>query len=110
MAQRNLRCLGWASFPLELMTSGSGVSAYSQSRPLRAGEQIDFCVIHSWHDDPVAKWDVLQRLAAQFSDKHGREPTFWLDKACIDQSSIGDGLRTLIPIEWDIICFFFSFM
>ena len=30
--------------------------------------------------------------------KHGREPTFWLDVACINQDMISDGLKVL-PIN-----------
>ena len=55
---------------------------------------IFFCS-HSWYDDPVAKFESLQQVAASFSAQHGRPPTFWFDKACIQQDNIGDGLRVL---------------
>ena len=50
---------------------------------------------HSWHDDAEAKWGSLQRSAEQFKALNGRYPTFWLDKVCIDQTCIADGLRAL---------------
>ena len=33
-----------------------------------------------------------------FKTNYYREPTLWLDKVCIDQSAIDDGLRTL-PVK-----------
>ena len=50
---------------------------------------------HSWHDNADAKWAALQRAAEEFRASNGRYPTFWLDKVCIDQNNIGDGLRSL---------------
>jgi hypothetical protein len=49
----------------------------------------------SWHDDPDVKYATLEAAAFSFRAKHGRDPTFWLDKVCIHQSRIGDGLRSL---------------
>ena len=59
------------------------------------GEQIDFFLSHSWHDDANIKYDALEAFVRKFVARKGREPTFWLDKVCIDQSNIGDGLRVL---------------
>ena len=53
---------------------------YDLSRPLRAGETIDFFMSHSWKDDPVAKHAALEEIASDFHRKNGRHPTFWLDK------------------------------
>ena len=50
---------------------------------------------HSWYDDADIKWSTLQGIAEKFRTRHGRYPTFWLDKTCIDQNNIKDGLRTL---------------
>ena len=41
---------------------------------------------------------VLKEVVQTFQAEHGRTPTFWLDKSCIDQTSIQDGLRVL-PIN-----------
>ena len=64
-------------------------------KPLRPGECIDYFMSHSWHDNAESKWLALVRLAEQFKVHHGRYPTFWIDKVCIDQNRIADGLRTL---------------
>ena len=34
-------------------------------------------------------------MAHRFKARHRREPTFWLDKVCIDQDNIADGLKVL---------------
>ena len=34
-------------------------------------------------------------MAEDFFSHHGRYPTFWVDKICIDQRQIADGLRVL---------------
>merc|ERR1711974_80193 len=40
----------------------------------------------------------MGKEAAAFAIRHQREPTFWLDKVCIDQSNLIDGLKAL-PIN-----------
>jgi len=80
------------------LTSGSSlVSAelYNLSRPVKPGEVVDFFMSHSWHDDPIEKWQKLQRLADTFFKVHSRYPTFWLDKVCINQKNIAEGLKVL---------------
>merc|ERR1712216_7635 len=42
-----------------------------------------------------AKWSILETVATKFIRAKSREPTFWLDKTCIDQANIADGLRIL---------------
>ena len=37
----------------------------------------------------------LGDVSVKFAESSGREPTFWLNKACIDQDNIADGLRCL---------------
>uniref|UniRef100_A0A7S2NLC2 TIR domain-containing protein n=1 Tax=Zooxanthella nutricula TaxID=1333877 RepID=A0A7S2NLC2_9DINO len=58
-------------------------------------QSCDAFISHSWHDDPHAKWDALQTWRAQFILKHGREPSVWFDKCCIDQRNIDADLRCL---------------
>ena len=41
---------------------------------------VDYFVSHSWRDDLEAKWDILQKIRANFMKKHGRECVVWLDK------------------------------
>ena len=37
----------------------------------------------------------MQQVVGAFMQRHHFEPPFWLDKACVDQENIADGLRTL---------------
>ena len=46
----------------------------------------------------MAKWQALADVARRFASSRGRDASFWLDKACIDQANISDGLRVL-PIN-----------
>jgi len=55
----------------------------------------DFFVSHSWRDSPALKWTAIRQVAASFEAEYGREPTFWIDKYCIDQSNITSSLRYL---------------
>ena len=66
-------------------------------RKLRPNEPfIDFFLSHSWHDDATAKSAVVEMVKGRFKGANGgREPTFWLDKVCIDQSNISEGLKVL---------------
>ena len=82
---------------LELLQKSSKVhiNCFSLSRPVKKGEFIDFFISHSWLDDPTLKWHALQLLADEFTLEVGRQPTFWFDKACIDQQNIEDGLAML---------------
>ena len=50
---------------------------------------------HSWHDDAEAKWVKLVEIMGDFRRLHNRYPTFWLDKVCINQERIADGLKVL---------------
>ena len=38
----------------------------------------------------------LERVVADFFSMHHREPTFWLEKVCIDKTCIQYGLRNLL--------------
>ena len=72
-------------------------AALAAVRMLRPNEKlIDFFLSHSWHDDPAAKSAVVDLVKDRFKAANGgREPTFWLDKVCIDQSNISEGLKVL---------------
>jgi len=57
---------------------------------------VDAFVSHSWHDDPVSKWERLQEWRVTFKAEHnGREPRLWIDKYCLNQNSIDDSLACL---------------
>jgi hypothetical protein len=55
--------------------------------------QIDFFISHSWADqdfDAEKKCAILRSFSEQFKNMNGKEPTYWLDKVCIDQSRVND--------------------
>lgn len=98
-ARGNLRCIDWINITLPLMqtssVAGSVPGDMSISRPLRQDEELDFFLSHSWHDDAVEKFEKLTAFVGNFQRARGRDPTFWLDKVCIDQNHIADGLKVL---------------
>eukprot|EP00929_Paragymnodinium_shiwhaense_P005592 TRINITY_DN10777_c0_g4_i1.p1 TRINITY_DN10777_c0_g4~~TRINITY_DN10777_c0_g4_i1.p1 ORF type:complete len:949 (+),score=75.53 TRINITY_DN10777_c0_g4_i1:117-2963(+) len=97
LAQRELRCIDWNNISQELMESSKGDPdvLHALARRLRPGEVIDYFMSHSWHDGVGAKWDKLKQVVEEFERRCGRSPTFWLDKVCIDQRNIADGLKVL---------------
>ncbi len=95
LAQQQLRCIESGDLTRDLLVAGSASDAFEASRPVAKGEVIDFFLTHSWHDDGNAKYDTLEEAAKEFIDCRRRSPSFWLDKACIDQTRISDGLRVL---------------
>eukprot|EP00928_Gymnodinium_smaydae_P040710 TRINITY_DN27587_c0_g1_i1.p1 TRINITY_DN27587_c0_g1~~TRINITY_DN27587_c0_g1_i1.p1 ORF type:complete len:669 (-),score=31.54 TRINITY_DN27587_c0_g1_i1:210-2216(-) len=103
LAKTNLRCLDWRHFTIDVLKGdlvdrrGITSSTFNSfARPLHDDEErIDFFISHSWYDDAESKYEQLQQIVTEFIQQHGREPTFWLDHVCIDQSNIIDGLRTL---------------
>jgi hypothetical protein len=117
--RKKLRLIEWKNLKLELLKksirdSSNKGSTYEEkklideyytelfkvSREVRvnAGERIDFFISHSWSDDADAKYKALKSVAQEFNQIHGRDPTFWFDKVCINQKEIGDGLR-LLPVN-----------
>merc|ERR1711920_1102113 len=50
---------------------------------------------HSWHDDVNKKWSILTDWCESFRGKNQRAPLLWLDKTCIDQTSIVEDLECL---------------
>ena len=71
-------------------------AALAAVRKLRSNENsINYFISHSWHDDVQAKFAILDMVKQHFKAKYGREATFWLDKVCIDQENISDGLKVL---------------
>lgn len=57
---------------------------------------VDVFLSHSWHDDPVAKFNALQSWRRNFKETHkGEEPKLWFDKYCIDQARIEDSLASM---------------
>jgi len=94
-ARLNLRCVDWSSVSVDLFLSGSAASGYQLSRPVRKNEVIDFFLSHSWHDDGLLKYEAIKAICDRFTAQRGRPPSLWIDKCCIDQERISDGLRVL---------------
>ena len=58
--------------------------------------QVDAFLSHSWHDDSELKWEQLQVYREDFKRAHnGREPLVWIDKYCLDQTNLAEGLMCL---------------
>ena len=55
----------------------------------------DYFITHSWSDDAKQKFAGMMAVTLQFRHKHGRDPTLWLDKVCINQKEISRTLRCL---------------
>lgn len=67
---------------------------FEQASQVKLGS-CDAFISHSWHDDPVLKYESLKRWQSTFTQEKGRVPMVWFDKACIDQNNIEDDLRCL---------------
>jgi hypothetical protein len=52
-------------------------------------------VSHSWSDPAESKFLELVKWRTAFVRRHGREPTVWLDKACLSQSNLSESLGSL---------------
>ena len=108
IATENLRCIDWnesvfkllfVRLPTDEIRKQLPENLNELSRPLRTNEKIDFFLSHSHYDDAEIKIAALNQIVERFKKKHpGKRPTFWLDKVCIDQANISDGLKVL-PIN-----------
>ena len=57
---------------------------------------VDAFLSHSWHDDSELKWDQLQAYREDFKQaNNGQEPLVWIDKYCLDQNNLKEGLMCL---------------
>ena len=56
---------------------------------------VDAFVSHSWHDNSGLKWAQLQKYREDFKQSQGREPLVWIDKYCLDQENMKEGLMCL---------------
>lgn len=93
-----LRCMDWRNVTEALMATNTTTGGeYSLSRSVAETEVIDYFLTHSWHDSAERKWQVLSKTTVELQAKHAREMTLWLDKTCIDQTRIRDGL-TVLPV------------
>ena len=56
--------------------------------------EVDAFFSHSWRDEETAPGKKFEALTA-WAAKQGGDPTIWLDKACIVQSNVDQGLMCL---------------
>ena len=97
-AKKTLRLIEWRNINFDLMQKSQTGKQEGVLARLAQDEKIDYFLSHSWHDNGEAKFNQLCEVVKRFRQAHGRDPTFWLDKVCIDQSDIGAGLKVL-PIN-----------
>lgn len=77
-------------------TDAGACGSFKNQKSIPCGfGDIDLFVSHSWRDPPEAKFAQLQAIVSDFRRRHGREPLLWIDKFCIDQADIGNGIRYL---------------
>ena len=80
-------------------TVRTGLSSQTVSATL--GE-VDGFICHSWHDDSHRQFDAFSRWVASLRDEgvtegadRGRVPMCWFDRACVDESNVGQSLACL---------------
>ena len=98
-ARANLKCIEGKLLTFDLMRNSKSTKddPIVEARAMKKTEKINYFLSHSWHDDAERKWARLQALQHSYRATHGgRSPTFWLDKCCIDQNNISDGLKVLV--------------
>jgi hypothetical protein len=96
-----IRRVGMSNVTLEMLSASprdpdyDASEAYKLSESCGLGGAVDFFVSHSWSDCPKQKYAALCAVTLLFLRRHRRQPTFWLDKSCIDQQDIERTLRCL---------------
>ena len=102
-AAKMFRCLRASSLTEEdlagaaLGVSSSAAELAAKTEDAQLGEVTCF-LSHSWRDEDAApgqKFKVFASWAREHEQTTGREPTLWLDKACIDQTNIDQCLACL---------------
>ncbi len=107
LARKKLRRVRWSNIESnpDLLVgrrfSGSRAD-YDLSEPCEYGE-IDFFISYAHADNSEAMFRELKAVAERFADQYDREPTFWLDKACIDpremcKKRMGSDQLSCLPI------------
>jgi len=93
-ARRTFLGLPFAELSLEDFASNADTGLNHKAKRCRLGDVSAF-LSHSWHDDPAGKWRKLESWATAYNEKHGKRPTVWLDKACLNQLNIEAQLACL---------------
>ena len=82
-----------ASVRLGFRSASPRLAPATALRTLRAA-----FISHSWRSDGAAKWALLQSYREAFKrGSGGREPTIWLDKACLSPDDL-DTQLALLPV------------
>merc|ERR1712066_1099505 len=84
-AKPRFRCISIDQLQMQDFSSSpvGGISVTNNLFARARNCSLGFCdafVSHSWHDDPLTKWDVLQEWRSRFISSHQREPRIWFDK------------------------------
>eukprot|EP00928_Gymnodinium_smaydae_P041414 TRINITY_DN28029_c0_g1_i1.p1 TRINITY_DN28029_c0_g1~~TRINITY_DN28029_c0_g1_i1.p1 ORF type:complete len:354 (+),score=42.14 TRINITY_DN28029_c0_g1_i1:53-1114(+) len=88
IAKARFRCIPLCDVTREdIQTNAPDVALFCKTLPGVLG-RCDAFISHSWSDDPVSKWNALQRWREEFCAAHAREPVIWFDKYCIEQRNI----------------------
>ena len=91
-AEESFRALRLSSLRVEDLTDNKpSPQLFDQTLPVKMGEVGAF-VSHSWSDAGALKFGHVEKFAAT---RGGGDCLIWLDKACIDQSSIDANLACL---------------
>jgi hypothetical protein len=95
-----MRRIPMTRITLQMLAASPRDANYDSAASFREGEDCDlgscdYFISHSWSDDATHKYAQLMAVTLQFRRKHGRDPTMWLDKVCINQQEIARTLRCL---------------
>ena len=93
-ATATLRALPFSALTPDDLLSNADTGLEKKSAHARMGG-ISCFVSHSWSDDGVAKWHSLSEWAKDYKKQRNKDPTMWIDKGCLAQSSLADCLSTL---------------
>ena len=85
-----MRRIPMSRVTLSMLAASPRDVSYDAAASFREGEACglggcDYFISHSWSDDAKHKYAQLMAVTLQFRRKHGRDPTLWLDKVCINQ-------------------------
>ena len=79
--------------PSEVAPATSAEDLAKKTEAAKPGE-VDAFFSHSWRDEETAPGKKFEALT-KWSAKQGGDPAIWLDKACIVQSNVDQGLMCL---------------
>ena len=94
LGQKLFRALPLDQLTEEDLTDNRDTGLFARTVTLHLGE-CDAFFSHSWRDDGTAKYAALTNWAETRRATLAVRPSIWLDKACIDQTSIDENLAAL---------------